>query len=107
MGKIRYQVIEIDGHEIVEEIHKVVVHRFRLGDVEDPDLYAGEPLWQWQQSDAGQFIMEHAKITPEWHRQADPMNYGYQYAIIAEIEAKKLSEFYLRWGNDGNNKTRI
>ena len=103
MGTVRYQVVEKDGRELVEEIHKVVVHRFRLGDVEDPDLYAAEPIYKWEKSEPGEFVMKHAIGQPEWHRHLDHMMYGYQYAIVAELEMKKLSEFYLRWGNDGSN----
>jgi hypothetical protein len=84
--------------DTVEEIHTVVVHTFQLGDVEDPDLYAGEPLWKWQDSDAGKFVMEHAKEQPIWQRQHSHLTYGWQYAIIAKLEKKKLSEFYLRFG---------
>jgi hypothetical protein len=98
MGRIRFRVIERDEQEIVQEIHKIIVHKFNLSDVEDPDLYAAEPLWNWQQSDAGQFVMKHAIDKPEWHRHPDPMFMGYRYIIIAELESKKLSEFYLRFG---------
>ena len=42
--------------------------------------------------------MKHAIDTPEWRRHMDPMFMGYRYIIIAELEAKKLSEFYLKWG---------
>jgi hypothetical protein len=97
MDKVRYQCVDKDGQRIVNEIHKVVVHRFQMGDVEDPDLYAAQPLWEWQESEAGKFVMEHAIETPIWHRQADPYNYGHQYVIVAELEKKKLSEFYLRF----------
>lgn len=97
MGNIRCRVVQKDNQEIVEEIHKVVVHRFRVGDVEDPDIYAAEPIWKWQQTDAGKFIMEHAVDTPSYHQQMDFQNYGYQFVIIAELEKKKLSEFYLRF----------
>jgi len=97
MGNVRFKVIEKDGQQIVQEIHKVVVHRFRLGDVEDPDLYAAQPIHEWETSDSGKFVMEHAVDTPEWHRNLDQVTYGYQYAIVAELEKKKLSEFYLRF----------
>jgi hypothetical protein len=97
MGTVRWQEYDKDGYRFVEEIHKVVVHKFSMGDVEDPDLYASQPLWEWQESKAGKFVMEHAIETPIWHRQADPYNYGHQYVIIAELEKKKLSEFYLRF----------
>jgi hypothetical protein len=95
MGQVRYQVLP---DNTVEEIHTTVVHTFRLGDVEDPDLYAGGPLWDWQESDAGKFVMEHAKEQPIWQRQNDPLTYGWEYAILAKLEKKKLSEFYLRFG---------
>jgi hypothetical protein len=106
MAAVRFQVVEKDGQEIVQEIHKVVVHHFSMGDVEDPDLYAAEPMWKWQESEQGKFVMEHAVDRPEWHRHIDHTSYGYRYAITAELESKKLSEFYLRWGKHGNNQTR-
>lgn len=95
MAAVRYTV----ENDVVKEIHKVVVHRFDLSDVEDPDLYAAEPLWNWQQSEAGQFVMKHAVDKPEWHRHMDPMFMGYRYIVVAEFESKKLAEFYLRWGS--------
>jgi hypothetical protein len=42
--------------------------------------------------------MKHAVDTPVWHKHMDPMFMGYRFIIVAELEAKKLSEFYLRWG---------
>ena len=95
MAKVRYAV---DDQQSVREIHKVVVHTFRMGDVEDPDLYAAEPMWTWQESDAGKFVMKHAEDQPEWRRQPDVLTTGYKYAIVAELEKKKLAEFYLRFG---------
>ena len=83
----------------VHEIHTVVVHRFRQGDVEDPDLYAAEPLMEWQNSEMGEWVMERAVDTPEWHRQADPMNYGYQYAIVAKLKDVDYTWWTLKWGN--------
>ena len=97
MDKVRYRAFDKDGYRCVEEIHKIVVHRFRIGDVDDPDIYAAQPIHEWEKSDEGKFVMENAVDTPEWHRQLDPMSYGHQYAIVAELEKKKLSEFYLRF----------
>jgi hypothetical protein len=97
MGKIRWEQSYEGDQLVIKEIHKVIVHRFRMGDVEDPDLYAAEPLYNWQQSDPGKFVMEHAIDKPIWHRQLDQSTYGYQYAIEAELEMKKLSEYYLRF----------
>jgi len=106
MAAIRFNVIEKDGLQFVDEIHKVVVHTFGISDVEDPEIYAAEPIWKWQQTDAGKFVMEHAINTPSYHQSLDYTTYGYRYAVVAELEAKKLSEFYLRWGKDGSGKIR-
>lgn len=93
MDRVRYKV----DNNVVSEIHKVVVHKFDVADVDDPDLYAAQPLWEWQQSEAGKFVMTHAIDKPEWQRHMDPIWMGYRYIVIAELEKKKLSEFYLRF----------
>jgi hypothetical protein len=90
---VRYTV---EG-DVVKEIHKVVVHKFDLSDVDDPDIYAAGPIYDWERSEAGQFVMKHAVDTPEWHRHMDPMWMGYRYVITAELEKKKHSEFYLKF----------
>ena len=81
----------------VHEIHTVIVHRFNMGDVEDPDLYAAEPLWQWQQSEIGKWVMERAVVTPEWHRQHDAMMWGYNYAIVAKLKDIDYTFWVLKW----------
>lgn len=86
----------IDGK--VYSYHKIVVHTFLLNDVEDPNLYAAEPIWQWQQTEAGKYVMEHAVEQPVFHSQVDYQSYGYKYAITAILEEKKLTEYYLKFG---------
>lgn len=95
MGRVRCVV---NSDNTVSEIHKVVVHRFQMSDVDDPDLYAAQPLWEWQQSEAGQFVMNNAVDKPEWQRNHSYLTMGYEYVIIAELEKKKLAEFYLKFG---------
>lgn len=101
--RVRYQVVNDGTVQRVKEIHRVTVHQFRVGDVDDPEIYAAQPLWEWQESDAGKFVMEHAIDKPEYHQRIDHTHYGYQYAITAELEVKHLAEFYLRFGNVRNN----
>lgn len=96
--RVRCQVKVVDDVQVVEEIHKIVVHQFTMSDVEDIDIYVAEPIWKWQQTDAGRFVMKNAVSEPEWHQQLDHNIMGYRIAITAELEKKKLSEFYLRWG---------
>ena len=75
----------------------IVVHEFSMGDVEDPDLYASQPLWEFQQSEKGQWVMEHALETPIWQRQVDYMLYGYKYQIAARLTEQNITYFLLRW----------
>ena len=77
---------------------KLTVHRFFMSDVEDPDLYAAESLYQWEHSEQGQFVMTNALEKPEWHRMLDPERMGWRYAITARLEGPALTEYLLRWG---------
>jgi hypothetical protein len=90
-----YMIIE----DKVHQIHKVIVHRFMMGDVEDPDLYAAEPLLDWQHSEMGKWVMEKSVETPVWHRQHDQFNYGYQFAVEAFLKGADYSFWVLKWGN--------
>jgi hypothetical protein len=87
----------LDNMAVVEH-KKIIVHAFTMGDVDDPDLYAAEPLYQWQKSEAGTWVMENAADTPEWHRQNDHTSFGHKYIVTAVFEMKKLTEYYLRFG---------
>ena len=86
-------------NEVVVTTKEIVVHSFIMGDVEDPDLYAAEPLYNWQQSPIGQWVMERAIETPVWHRMADPINWGHKYLITATFQEKHITEYYLKFGN--------
>lgn len=94
MGGVRFVV---DDNHNVTEIHKVVVHRFQVSEVEDPDIYAAAPIYDWEKSESGQFVMKHAIGQPVFHKNINHLTYGYEYVIVAELEKKKLSEFYLRF----------
>lgn len=82
----------------VEEVRTLVVHEFSLGDVEDPDLFAAEPLIAWEKSEKGQWIMNNACETPTWHRTADPSSMGFRYRITAKLAGAALTEWLLKYG---------
>jgi len=73
----------IDGKAV--RFRDVCVHEIQMGDVEDPDLMVAEPIWKWQESDAGKFIMEHAVDKPYWTRSMDYASYGHKYRIMARL----------------------
>ena len=79
------------------KFNDVKVHEFSMGDVEDPDLYAAQPLWDWQQSEAGKWVMAHAVETPFWHRMADPYSFGHKYYVIARLSEQDQTYWALKW----------
>lgn len=100
--KPTFEVMVVDG--LAHRIHKTVVHKFTMSDVDDPDLYAAQPMWEWQQSEMGKFIMERAVETPEWHRGTDHLSYGYQYAIVAKLKERDYTFWVLKWGSTIDKK---
>ena len=94
------EVKVIDGVPVA--FSDVVVHHFPMGDVEDPDLYAADPLYKWQQSEAGTWVMEHAVEPPFWVRQPDLSSYGYRYYVVARLKEVDQTFWSLKWG--GLNK---
>jgi predicted phosphoadenosine phosphosulfate sulfurtransferase len=94
--KDTYRYMKIGNR--VEEVREVVVHEFTMGDVEDPELYAAQPLYEWEHSDQGQWIMKNAVETPSWYRIPDTMQYGYKFQIRAKLSGPTLTEWLLRYG---------
>lgn len=88
-----YQVI----NKHVVRISNIVVQEFSIGDVEDPDLYAAQPISEWQTSEAGQFVLTHAVEKPYWTRTIDQLSYGYRYAIVAKMRESDQTFFKLKF----------
>lgn len=87
----------IDGRAV--KFSDVRVHEINMGDVEDPDLMVAQPIWQWQESEAGQWVMEHAVEPPFWHRVSSPYSYGWTYYIIARLTEQDQTFWALKWKN--------
>ena len=84
-----------DKGDIITSTH--IVHKFRLSDVDDPDIHAGQPIYEWQQTDAGKWVMENAIQKPSWHRHLDYNTYGYQYIIKADLTDEQITFFELKY----------
>ncbi len=87
----------IDGLPV--RFRDVCVHEFALGDVEDPVMYAGEPLWNWQQSAAGAWIMENAEETPYWIKDLDLSTYMYRFRVMARLSESNETFFRVKYGH--------
>ena len=76
---------------------KIAFYTFRMGDVEDVDIYVAQPIYEWQQTDHGRWVMENA-YDLKYYTGPDHQGWGYQITIRGEIrDPKKLTEYFLRW----------
>ena len=78
---------------------KIALHTFTMGDVEDPYLYAAFPISEWQKTEKGQWVMEHAIGESTFWCRADPNTYGFRVTIEGELSAVDCTYFELRWGH--------
>ena len=75
----------------------VCVHEFSVGDVEDPEIYAAGPIFDWQRSEAGQWIMANAVDKPYYIQALDYNSWGHQYKIMARLSEQNQTFWRLKW----------
>jgi len=80
----------------------ICVHSFVIGDVDDPEIYAADPICKWQESEAGKWVMENAVEKPYYIQGLDYHSFGHQYKIMARLSEQDQTFWRLKWG--GNNK---
>jgi hypothetical protein len=74
----------------------MIFHEFNIGDVEDPEIYAGHPLWEWQQTEAGKWVMQHCS-NPTYKTMIDQNTYGYKVIIYGDLSAEDATYFTLKY----------
>lgn len=67
-----------------------------MGDVDDLEIYVAQPIWEWQQTPQGKWVMENATDLA-YYTHPDPSTFGHRIAIRGELEEKKATEYFLRW----------
>lgn len=75
---------------------RIVFATFNMGDVEDPEIYIAQPIYEFQQTDKGRWMMENCK-DPTYQISPCPETYGYRAVISGMVEDQLATEFYLRW----------
>jgi hypothetical protein len=66
-----------------------------MGDVEDVEIYAAEPIYQWQQTPEGKFCMEKATDI-HWVTVVDHMIFGHRVKIIGTLSDKHATFWALK-----------
>lgn len=83
---------------------KFILHQFELGDVDDPEIYLAQPVWEWQQSFEGKQVMNYVKGNLYYHINPSKYGFGYTITITGDIEGKYATYYSLLGRRNGWNK---
>ena len=75
----------------------MIFYSFFLSDVEDPEIYAAGPILDWQNTEAGTWVMENAIDKPSFHITPDHNSYGYRVTITGKLTPKASTYFTLKF----------
>lgn len=76
---------------------KVNVLEMAMGDVEDPEIYAAEPLLKWERSNEGKWVMEHSIDKPVFHIIPNTNTYGWMIRVNAWFSEKDYVIWKLKY----------
>lgn len=77
---------------------RTVLHEFKMGDVDDPEIYAAAPIWEWQQTDAGRWCMKNCvPNSVSLGIGVDPYGYGYRVHIYGDLEEPDLTYYCVKY----------
>jgi hypothetical protein len=71
-------------------------HSFTMGDVEDPEIYAAEPLYKFMQSEKGQWVKTHCR-DPRYIIRSDLNTFGTRVIVYGKVEEVSATEYFLKW----------
>ena len=80
-----------------DQTYKFTVYSFLLGDVEDPEIYAAGPLFEWQQTEKGAWVMENAITEPTFYIDNEPSTWGFRVNVQAEFNEKNATFYSLKY----------
>lgn len=63
----------------------IVFKELLMGDVEDPELYAAMPILEWQESEQGKWVMDHAIEQPYFRIMPSVETMGYRIQIYGKL----------------------
>jgi len=78
-------------------VRQITFHSFTMGDVDDVEIYAAQPLWDWQQTEQGQWVMSHCK-EPKYSIGPDGHSWGHRVRVYGVVDEKDATFWELKWG---------
>lgn len=95
MAVIFHRITNSNDNPTITPIHKTAVYSFHADD--DADAMHRFMLWRYTSS-PGAFLGEHSVEPLEFYKTMDQSMFAYKCVVVAVLEEKKLSEFYLKFG---------
>lgn len=74
----------------------MIFHKFTLSDVEDPEIYAANPILDWQKTEMGTWVMQHCTDTA-YSITTNFDTYGYQVVIYGNLSNNDATYFTLKY----------
>lgn len=74
----------------------MIFYEFTLGDVEDPEIYAAQPIWEWQQTEQGRWVMEHCKDLT-YHIYPDLHTFGNKISLRGSLSVEDKIYYTLKY----------
>ena len=75
----------------------MILHSFTMVGTEDPEIYAAEPILDWEKSEAGQWVMANSIEKPSFHIIVDHNIYGYRVIITGDLTPEAQTFFTLKY----------
>jgi len=75
----------------------MILHEFYMSDVEDPYLYAGFPISEWQQTDQGKWVMDNVTEQPVFYVTPDHNTLGYRVVITGNLSPEAETYYRLKY----------
>lgn len=76
-------------------MQKITFHEFNVGDVEDLEVYAAYPIYEWQKTEKGAWVTERCNDLT-WHSKASEP-YSWTVCIRGSLTDRDATEYYLRF----------
>ena len=81
---------------------KYLVHTIEMGDVEDPEIYAAEPIINFEHSEKGRWLMSNSYRQLEFTIRPNSRTYGWKVCIWSYLNEQDLTYYTLKWGEAEN-----
>ena len=94
-SKQKWQYRVVDGKTIIDS--EMIVYRFEVDWDLDVTIAAAAPIYEWEQSEAGKWVMEHAVEIPRWERFEDVHGFTVKFAVVARLAEQDQIVFRLKF----------